>query len=120
VPRILIADDDLAQLGMRKLMLECAGHQVRAALTVNDALRQAVAGWAEVLILDLCMPAAEDGLSLIRDIRRSGCATPIILLSGWPEDLDGQPEEAMVSRVIVKPAASAHLLEAIAGVFGFC
>jgi DNA-binding response OmpR family regulator len=116
VPRILIADDDLSQLGLRKLLLETAGHQVRAALSVADALRQTAQGWADLLILDLRMPDAEHGLGLIRGIRESGCAKPILVLSGWPDDLYGQPEERMVTSVIVKTAGTAALLDAISGI----
>jgi CheY-like chemotaxis protein len=114
VRRILLVDDDFAQLDMRKSLLECSGHQVRAALSCFDALRHIATGWADLLILDLRMPAAEDGLQLIRDLRESGCRSPIILLSGWPADLHGRPEAREISQVIVKPAPILDLLQAIA------
>ena len=37
-----------------------------------------------------------------------------MVLSGWPDDLYGAPEERMVSRIVVKGSVRA-LLEAIAG-----
>jgi hypothetical protein len=38
----------------------------------------------------------------------------VIVISGWPEDLSGTPEERMVSRVMQKPVAIESLLGAIA------
>jgi hypothetical protein len=38
----------------------------------------------------------------------------VVVLSGWPEDLYGEPEEEMVSRIMVKPAGMRLLLETIA------
>lgn len=116
MPRILIADDDLTQLALRKMLLESAGHQVRASFSPADTLRQVAQGWADLVILDLCMPRSADGLELIRGIRESGCNKPVIVLSGWPADLYGQPEERMVSRVLEKPPVIADLLGAIAAV----
>ncbi len=114
MPRILIADDDLTQLDLRKLLLESAGHQVQAALSPAQTLRLAEQGWADLLILDLRFPEAEHGFALIRMLRESGCAPPILLLSGWPDDIFGRPEEHLVSAVLAKPVPSADLLAAIA------
>jgi CheY-like chemotaxis protein len=114
VRRILLVDDDFAQLDMRKSLLECSGHSVRAAFSPFDALRHIATGWPDLLIFDLRMPAAEDGLRLIRDVRESGCLTPIIMLSGWPDDLYERPEAREISRVIVKPAPILDILQAIA------
>jgi hypothetical protein len=38
----------------------------------------------------------------------------LVVLSGWPDDLYGTPEEKMVSRVMLKPVPSQALLAAIA------
>ena len=37
----------------------------------------------------------------------------MIVLSGWPEELYGQPEEHMVSRILLKPVNTPILLETI-------
>jgi hypothetical protein len=37
----------------------------------------------------------------------------VVVLSGWPEELYGEPEEQMVSRVIIKPICSRDLLNLI-------
>jgi CheY-like chemotaxis protein len=117
--RILVADDDLVQLDLRRKLLEMAGHEVSIAFSPGEALRHLERGWANLLIMDLRFPNvagepdSREGLRLIRRLREQGCETPVVVLSGWPEDLYGKPEEKMVSRVMVKPVASKQLLETV-------
>jgi len=111
---ILVADDDLDQVTLRKRLLEAGGHQVDIALCVESTVLQVERGDTDLVIMDLRFPESFDGLSLIRRMREMGCRKPVIVLSGWPEDLYGQPEEAMVSRVMVKPVPMLELLEAVA------
>ena len=122
--RILVADDNWQQLNLRKQLLEQVGHQVAVAWSVSETMRQVELGRAELVIMDLRFPNANgepdpgEGLALIRRIRESGCRVPLIVLSGWPEDLYGSPEESMVSRVMVKPVKVSVLLETIAELVG--
>src|ERR1035437_1697622 len=115
-----MADDDLDQLVVRKPLLEAAGHEVAVAACPSDTLRELERSAADLVIMDLRFPNAagqpdsREGLALIRRIREAGCRAPVIVLSGWPDDLYGQPEEKMVSRVMVKPVGMAVLLETIA------
>ncbi len=112
--RILVADDDLEQVTVRKDLLEAGGHRVDIALCVQSTLMQVEMGDADLLIMDLRFPDTRDGLALIRRIRETGCTKPVIVLSGWPEDIYNQPEERMVSRVMVKPVPMLELLDAVA------
>jgi CheY-like chemotaxis protein len=117
--RILVADDDQQQLDFRKLVLEAAGHEVTVALDPPETIRHLQQGEADLVLMDLRFPNstgkpdAAVGLALIRWIRDVGCRLPVIVLSGWPDDLYGQPEEKMVSRIMVKPVKSGVLAEAI-------
>ncbi len=117
---VLVADDDLRQLELRQLILEAGGHRVSIACCPADAIRKR--SEADVIILDLRFPNhlgesdAEQGLALIRELRAEGCTTPLLVLSGWPDDIQGRPEEGMVSRVLMKPVTAAELLSAIAEV----
>jgi CheY-like chemotaxis protein len=116
--RILAVDDDLLQLELRKTLFEAAGHEVVAALTTRQTAREMQRGAIDLVVMDLRFPNAEgkadcrEGLQLIRWIREVDTRVPIIVLSGWPEDLEGQPEEQMVSRVMMKPVKAAVLLAA--------
>ncbi len=118
--RILLADDDLTQLDLQAWVLESAGHSVEVAFSPAEALRCAERPF-DVLIMDLRFHNAAgtqdagEGLALIRGIRETGCTVPILVLSGWPEDLYGHAEEKMVSRIILKPVPPTGLLAAIDG-----
>src|SRR5690242_20239810 len=100
MPRVLVADDDATQLELRAKLLESGGHQVSVACCPQETLRLLPS--AEVVVMDLRFPNpqgepdVEEGLSLIRNIRESGCAAPVIVISGWPEELQGSPEEGLV------------------------
>ena len=119
MPRILVADDDAVQLDLRRTVLEFAGHQVDLALSVMSAVRHLEHRRTDLVIMDLRFPNATgepdsgEGIALIRRIRELGCSAPVIVLSGWPEDLYGQPEERMVSRILLKPVKTPALLAAV-------
>jgi CheY-like chemotaxis protein len=111
--RLLVADDDVQQLGIRKLLLEAAGHEVAVAEDAPEARRLLEQLHPDVLVMDLRLPKLKDGLSLIRCVDEQHLAAKIIVLSGWTEELCDLPEEKLVSCVLGKPIRNEHLLEAI-------
>jgi CheY-like chemotaxis protein len=117
--RILVVDDDAVQLDLRKQLLEVAGYQVETALSAQQTERRLENAPADLVILDLRFPNAlgepdaQEGLALIRRIRDLGCRVPVIVLSGWPDDLYGEPEERLVSCILVKPVKTREFLDAI-------
>src|SRR6185369_7169461 len=119
--RILVVDDDAIQLDLRRQLLEVAGYQVETALSARQTERRLENAAADLVILDLRFPNAlgepdaQEGLALIRRIRDLGCRVPVIVLSGWPDDLYGEPEEQLVSCILVKPVKTREFLDAIRG-----
>jgi DNA-binding response OmpR family regulator len=119
MPRILVIDDDAVQLDLKKQVLESAGHEVDIALTVSQTVRRLGNVGTEMVMMDLRLPNAlgepdsQEGIALIRRIRELGYGGPLIVLCGWPEDLYGQPEERMVSRILVKPVKTRELLDTV-------
>ena len=117
--RILVADDDLDQITLRKALLEAGGHAVDVALSPNTTAMLLEHATVDLVLMDLRFqnaegePDSEEGLALIRRIRELGCLSPVIVLSGWPEELYGRPEEKLVSRVLVKPISMAVLLQTV-------
>ena len=102
--KILVVEDDIDQLNLRRLMLEQAGYEVAAAQTAAEALPQ-LSG-CQVVLMDLRLPKPEDGMELIR--AASGLAR-IVVLSG------AESEIAMtVDEFLTKPCSSKRLLEAVA------
>ncbi|MGA2580330.1 MAG: response regulator [Bryobacteraceae bacterium] len=111
--RLLLADDDVQQLGIRKLLLEAAGHEVAVAEDSPEARRLLEELRPDVLVMDLRLPKLKDGLSLIHLVDGQRFAVKIIVLSGWPEELCDLPEEKLVCCVLGKPIRNDDLLEAI-------
>jgi CheY-like chemotaxis protein len=111
--RLLLADDDVQQLGIRKLLLEAAGHQVTVVEDAPGARRLLLETRPDVMVMDLRLPKLKDGLSLIQCVEQLRLAVKIIVLSGWTEELLDLPEEKLVARILGKPIRNEHLLEAI-------
>jgi CheY-like chemotaxis protein len=100
--RILVADDDADQVTLHHALLTAYGHQVFTALSAAEALQHVGQCSPDLVVVDLRMPCAADGMGLIRAIRESGYLAHIILLSGWPDEIYGTPEQEMVSRIVLK------------------
>jgi two-component system KDP operon response regulator KdpE len=101
--RILVVEDDAAQLEIRRQILEHAGHEVVVARDASEAL-QGLEG-CSMVVMDLRIPEPEDGERLIQAI--AGKAR-IIVLSG------GQMDPTLpVDQFLTKPCPSKRLLESI-------
>ena len=117
--RILVADDDVIQLDLRKQLLELDGYQVDVAFTAAQTIHLLQLQSPDLVIVDLRMPNrdgesdAREGLALIRRIRHIAAKIPILVLSGWPDDIYGHPEEQLVSRILLKPVKTPELLRII-------
>lgn len=111
--RVLLVDDDLDALEIRKLIFEKDGHHVLAASSAASAREQFLAESPDSVILDLRLPDPEDGLALIREFRGTSREVKIVVLAGWCADLDGRSERALVDVILSKPVRSEVLLSAI-------
>ena len=117
--RILVADDSLDQVTVQRKLFETLGYQVATAMSPDETLRELARTRPDLVVVDLRFPHASDGLALIRAIRQIDSKLPMIVLSGWPDDLYGAPEESLVSRIVVK--GSVHeLLQTIRELLAEC
>ena len=110
--RLLVVDDDPAQTRIWQLLLEASGHQVATAETLTRAIEQLSAIEPDVLIMDLRLPELKQDLELVRHAGAAN-STSIVVMSGWPRDLESLPEARFVSCVLAKPVRPATLLRAI-------
>ncbi len=108
---ILLVDDEPQQLTLREMLLSRAGYSISTASTVPDALAALAANPPGILLMDLRLPLVENGLGLIRAANAMPQAPAIVLLSGWPADIFGTPEEAMVAQILTKPVRTTVLME---------
>jgi CheY-like chemotaxis protein len=98
--RILLVDDDPDQLEVRRMLFQQAGHEVYTAVDAGTQL----------VVTDLRLPQVEDGLALIRAMRQRAAAVRIVVLSGWPSDIEQLPEAGLVDAIVGKPARTNRLL----------
>jgi len=112
--RVLLVDDDAAALDLRKLILEREGHRISIASEPGSARALFAEMHPDCVVMDLRLPEAEDGLALIREFREVAPGVRIIVLAGWPLDIEGTPEAQNVNLVLAKPIRTAQLVSALA------
>jgi DNA-binding response OmpR family regulator len=113
--RILIADDEPDLLELLQINLEIEGHDVERACDGTQALKLALAGRPDLVVLDVMMPGM-DGLEVLRALRSEpGYAhLPVVLLTArgsGPEILEGRDSGA--DCYITKPFQMEELLDFI-------
>ncbi len=77
---ILVVDDDRAVREMAALALEKAGHAVRSAASVAEAIAQLSLGPVDLVLSDIYMPG-EDGLSLLSRLREGKNPPQVFLMT---------------------------------------
>ena len=80
--RLCVVDDKEILRDSLSAALEREDHTVTAFADPTVALREIVAGKFDLVLADLKMPRM-DGLTLIREIRSSGCDVPIIVMTAY-------------------------------------
>ena len=113
-PKILLAEGDDAVREMLQEALQRDGFQVVTATRVNEALSCTVGQDFDVLLTDLQMPNAGDGVTLVSAMRNAHPQALMLVLSGYP-----QVEAAMTAivlqadEILTKPIELALLRETI-------
>ena len=82
--RILIIEDDKETRDYLVQGLTQSGHLVDAAADGKDGLFLALEEEFDALVVDRMLPEL-DGLSIVETVRKSGCNTPILILSALGE-----------------------------------
>jgi signal transduction histidine kinase/CheY-like chemotaxis protein len=113
---ILLVDDDTNLLEVVGDMLDYMGHRCVKADGGKMALKLMTDGQFDMVITDLGMP--EVGGWEVAGFCRENCpGTPIILVSGWGAQLDGEEASQRVDAVLPKPFQMDELKETIAKVY---
>ncbi len=82
-PRVLLVDDDPDLRELLIATLEQDGFDITEACDVNEALRHIASNSFDVLVSDLHMPGAADGLTVISAMRHANPETVTILFSAF-------------------------------------
>jgi DNA-binding response OmpR family regulator len=79
--KILIVDDDPDITFATELFLKKAQHEVLTASNRGDGMKAIEEGNPDLIILDVMMEQADDGIAMAQELRRQGCETPILMLT---------------------------------------
>src|ERR1700734_3946713 len=112
--RILLADDDDILLATFGALLQEHGFHVTRASNVPEALRLIVAESFDVLLTDLHMPGAGDGLTVVSAMRHANPRAVTLLLTAFPEM--GAATHAILlqtDQILVKPMDLKTLVDTI-------
>ena len=77
---ILVVDDDRAVRETAAIALETAGHEVRRASSVAEAVAQLSRGRVDLVLSDIYMPG-EDGISLLSRLREGNDPPQVVLMT---------------------------------------
>jgi len=80
--RILVIDDDPDVVESTQIVLESRGHEVAGAGSREEGMRAVEEFAPDLIILDVMMEQADDGIAMAQELRKKGFAAPIMMLSG--------------------------------------
>src|SRR5439155_20036088 len=115
--RILLVEDER---GVREFLSEALtelGHRVRVAVDGREGVAAIGEEPVDVVLTDLGLPGLR-GDEVARAVAERRPGTPVLLLTGWGEQAQNEPQPPGVSRVLAKPItvdALAAALDAIEG-----
>jgi FixJ family two-component response regulator len=109
-PVVYVVDDDTDVLGSLRFLLETDGFDVRTFRSGAALLSGNVAGKIDCFVIDYKMPVMS-GIDLASRLRNRDIDTPIILITGYPDDnILEKAAAAGIHHVLLKP----HLEESLA------
>jgi CheY-like chemotaxis protein len=112
--RILLVDDDeIVRLTLTSVLEQC-GFVITTAACVPEALKYISSETYDVLLSDLHMPGAGDGLTVVSAMRHANPRAVTLLLSAFPEmTAAAQAILLQADQILVKPMDAALLVEII-------
>jgi two-component system, LuxR family, response regulator FixJ len=114
-PVVYVVDDDTDVLGSLRFLLETDGFDVRTFRSGAAVLNGSLAGKADCFVIDYKMPDMS-GIDLANRLRTRHADTPIILITGYPdENIQEKAAAAGIRHVLLKPHLEESLVTRIRG-----
>ena len=112
--KVLLVDDDEVVRSTLGRVLEQHDFDVTTAANVPEALKHISSNPYDVLLRDLHMPGAGDGLTVVSAMRHANPKAVTMLLSAFPEmDAAARAILMQTDQILVKPMEVTALVEAI-------
>jgi two-component system, LuxR family, response regulator FixJ len=110
---VYVVDDDYDVRTSLRFLLETEGFDVRTFRSGSALLGSSTRNGADCLVVDYKM-AELDGLELTTRLRRLDVSTPIILITGYPdENISAKASLAGVFHVLLKPNLEDNLIDCV-------
>jgi len=110
---IYVVDDDTDVLGSLRFLLETDGFDVRTFRSAAALLNGTVSGEADCFVIDYKMPMMS-GIDLAKRLRNRHADTPIILITGYPdENIEEKAAAVGIRHVLLKPHIEENLVSRI-------
>lgn len=106
-PKVLIVEDDASVRLLCRVNLELEGYRVVEARSVEQAENALTGGEVDLVLLDVHV-GPDDGIALMRSLRRRGHGAPVVLFTGSAQ-LDSETR-AEADGVVPKPFRVEDLL----------
>ena len=114
-PTVYVVDDDFGVLSSLQFLLETDGFDVGAFRSGSALLNAVASNGADCFVIDYKMPNMS-GIDLAKRLRNRGIDTPIILITGYPdEDILAKATAAGIHHVLLKPHLEESLVTHIRG-----
>jgi two-component system response regulator FixJ len=114
-PVVYVVDDDTDVLGSLQFLLETDGFDVQTFRSGPALLNQKIAGKVDCFVIDYKMPTMS-GIDLASRLRNRHAGTPIILITGYPdESIWEKAAAAGIRHVLLKPHLEENLVSRIRG-----
>jgi FixJ family two-component response regulator len=110
---IFVVDDDYDVLRSLRFLLETEGFDVRTFRSGSALLGSSTRHGADCLVVDYKM-AGIDGLELAQRLRGIDVNTPIVMITGYPdENIAAKASSAGVRKVLLKANIGDNLVECV-------
>lgn len=110
---IYVVDDDYDVRTSLRFLLETEGYDVRTFRNGPALLGSATRNHGDCLVVDYKM-AELDGLELVIRLRRLGVTTPIVLITGFPdESISAKASSVGIRHVLLKPNLEDNLIDCV-------
>ena len=119
---ILVVDDDSSVTASLSLLLKQAGYRTATAASPQEALESLARGPCELVLQDMNFSrrtSGEEGMELLREIRRRHADLPVILITAWGSiELAVQGIKAGAADFVTKPWTNSQILQAVKTALG--
>ncbi|HBI04799.1 MAG TPA: DNA-binding response regulator, partial [Paenibacillaceae bacterium] len=85
--KLLIVDDEQSILTLLEFNLKKAGYEVIKAMDGNQAVKLAIEGNPDLMILDIMLPGM-DGIEVCKKLRMEKVDLPILMLTAKDDEFD--------------------------------